>query len=61
MIRLLDSGMDRLMTLGEVHTTERFRNMNVRKAPKLKVGVSIESDIMNLSVSSEDLNQEELL
>ena len=60
-IRLLDSGMDRLMTLGEVHTTERFRNMNVRKAPKLKVGVSIESDIMNLSVSSEDLNQEELL
>ena len=60
-IRLLDSGMDRLMALGEVHTTDRFRNMNVRKAPKMKVGVSIESDIMNLSVSSEELNQEELL
>ncbi len=60
-LRLLDSGVDRLMALGEVHTTERFRGINIRKAPKIKVGVSIESDIMNLSISSEDINQEELL
>ena len=61
MLRLLDGGVERLMALGEVHTTERFRNVNVRKSPKLKVGVSVESEIMNLSVSSDDLNQEELL
>ena len=58
---ILDHGIDRLMELGEVHTTDRFRNIHIRKKPKLKVGVSIESDIMNLSVSSEDMDQEELL
>ena len=61
LLRLLDGGVDRLMALGEVHTTERFRGINIRKKPKIKVGVSMKSDIMNLSVSSEDINQEELL
>ena len=60
-LRLLDGGVERLMAFGEVHTTERFRGMNIRKSPKVKVGVSIESDIMNLSISSEDIDQEELL
>ena len=60
-LRLLDNGVDRLMGLGEVNTTDRFRNINIRKKPKLKIGVSIESDIMNLSVSSDDIAQEDLL
>ena len=60
-LHLLDGGVERLMALGEVHTTDRFRSVNIRKLPKVKVGVSIESDIMNLSVSSEDIDQEELL
>ena len=58
---LLDGGIERLMVLGEVHTTERFRNIKVHKKPKLKIGVSVKSDIMNLSVSSDDIDQEELL
>ena len=58
---VLESGIDRLLTLGEVHTTDRLRNMNIRRKTKIKVGVSVESDIMNLSVSSEDMDQEELL
>ena len=61
LVALLDGGIDRLMTLGEVNTTERFRSINIRKKPRLKIGVSIKSDLMNLSVSSEDINQEELL
>lgn len=60
-LHLLDGGVERLMALGEVHTTDRFRGMNIRKKPKVKVGVSIESDIMNLSISSEDIDQDELL
>lgn len=60
-LRLLDGGVERMMTLGEVHTTQRFRNVNIRKKPKIKVGVSIESDIMNLSVSCDDIDREELL
>lgn len=58
---VLESGVDKLLTLGEVHTTERFRNLNIRRRTKIKVGVSVESDIMNLSVSSDDIAQEELL
>ena len=61
MLKLLDGGVERLMTLGEVHSTDRFRNINIRKKAKIKVGVSIKSDVMNLSISSEDLAQEELL
>ena len=60
-VALLDGGIDRLLSLGEVNTTERFRKMNIRKKPKIKIGVSIKSDIMNLSVSSDDIEQEELL
>lgn len=60
-LRLLDGGVERLMALGEVHTTERFRNISIRRKPKIKVGVALESDIMNLSISSEDLDPRELL
>ncbi len=60
-VALLDGGIDRLMTLGEVNTTDRFRSINIRRKPKLKIGVSIKSDLMNLSVSSDDIDQEELL
>lgn len=61
LVELIDGGIDKLMTLGEVNTTERFRSINIRKKPRLKIGVSIKSDLMNLSVSSEDIEQEELL
>ena len=60
-ITLLDGGIEQLMVLGEVNTTDRFRKIKVRNNPKLKVGVSIKSDIMNLTVTSDDMDQEELL
>lgn len=58
---VLESGVDTLLALGEVHTTDRFRNLNIRRKMKVKVGVSVESDIMNLTVSSDEIEQEELL
>lgn len=60
-VALLDGGIERLMMLGEVNTTDRFRKMNIRTKPKIKIGVSMKSDIMNLSISSDDIEQEELL
>ena len=60
-LSFLDTGMERLMALGEVQVTDKFRNINVRKIPKMRIGVSIESDIMNLSLSSDDLGLDELL
>ena len=60
-LALLDGGVDRLMAYGEVQTTERFRNINIRKKLKLQMGVSVESDLMNLTISSDDIDREELL
>lgn len=59
--RVLEQGVDVLMQLGEVNSTERFRNLKIRRHAKVSVGVSVESDIMNLTVTSGDLSQEELL
>jgi len=59
--RLLDSGVDTLLQLGEVKSTDRFLRLKIRKQPKVSVGVSVESDIMNLTVTSEDLTPQELL
>lgn len=60
-VSLLDGGLEYMMNYGEVHTTERFRKMNIRKMPKIKIGVSVNSDMMNLSVTSDDIDNEELL
>uniref|UniRef100_UPI004057C3B6 SNF2 helicase associated domain-containing protein n=1 Tax=Acetatifactor sp. TaxID=1872090 RepID=UPI004057C3B6 len=59
--KVLEHGVDALLQLGEVNSTERFRQLKIRKRPKVSVGVSVESDIMNLTISSEDLTQNELL
>lgn len=60
-LNVLENGISQLMSAGEVHTTDRFRGITIRKKPTLKVGVSLESDIMNLSISSDDLTPEELI
>lgn len=59
--QLLNSGLSRLMELGEVNTTDRFRRLKIRDRAKVTVGVSVQSEIMNLEVLSEDLTPEELL
>lgn len=59
--QVLNQGLDDLMAFGEVHTTERFKRLNIRRIPKISVGVSIESDLLQLTVGSEELSREELL
>ena len=59
--QVLNQGLDELMAFGEVHTTERFKRLNIRRIPKISVGVSIESDLLQLTVGSEELSREELL
>jgi len=58
---LLERGLDQLLSVGEVHTTDAFRRLNVRRRTKLSVGVSVKSDIMDLEISSEDISREELM
>ncbi|MCI8993720.1 MAG: DEAD/DEAH box helicase family protein [Eubacterium sp.] len=59
--QMLKSGVEELLRLGEVEATEHFRRMKIRQQPKITVGVSMENDLMNLSVFTEDMEPQELL
>lgn len=58
---VLEKGINELLPMGEVFCTERLKNINVRRKTPLSVGVSLESGIMNLEISSEEFSNEELL
>ena len=58
--RVYREGVDALLRLGEVKCTDQFQSRNLRKSLGIKVGVSIESDLLNLDVTSEELSAEEL-
>ena len=58
---VLEHGISELLTIGEVFCTDRLKNINVQKRTPLKVGVSLESGIMNLEISSEEFSNQELL
>lgn len=57
----INGGVDALLKLGEVEATDRFKRLNVKRSPKVTVGVQLESDLVHLDVTSDDLSQEELL
>lgn len=59
--RLLDSGVSKLLGLGEVQSTEAFRKLHIRKSIPVSIGVSIESGLLELEISSTELTQDELL
>ncbi len=58
---LVSEGVPALMKIGEVRATERFKRLNIRKKPQVNVGVRLESDLLNLSVTSSEYSEEELL
>lgn len=58
---LLQNGLNELMLYGEVLCTDRVKRINVRKYTKMTVGVSLESGIMELDITTEDLSSKELL
>ena len=58
---LLKNGVDALMNLGEVYMTDAFKSLKVRPPVKVSVGVSVQSDLLNLQISTTDLTSRELL
>lgn len=58
---LLDHGVQELMDIGEVHVTERFQRLRLKKSMPVEIGVRLQSGLMDLSISSQDLSPEELL
>ncbi len=61
MYNVLDGGISTLLRLGEVHVTDRFKARNIRRKSTLSVGVSIKSQLLELSLSSEDMTMQEML
>lgn len=57
----LTGGIETLMQFGEVHVTERFQRLRIRRRVPVSMGVSLESNLLDLSVETEELSQEELL
>ena len=58
--RVITEGVETLCRLGEVMSTARFDALNVRRSVKIQVGVSVESELMDLKISSEDVSLSEL-
>ena len=58
--RVLTEGVETLWRMGEVMSTDRFDGLTVRKSIRIQVGVSVESELMDLKISSEDVSLAEL-
>ena len=60
LFRLVEKGFSEFLSAGEVQTTDRFKKIRIRRSLPVTVGISLENDLMDLSVSSEDVTQQEL-
>ena len=58
--RVYREGVDALLQLGEVKCTDQFQSRNFRKNLGVRIGVSIESNLLNLDLTSSELSAEEL-
>lgn len=58
---ILSEGIRDLMSVGEIRASRDFEKLKIRKAPVVRLGVSVESGILNLDVSSDEMSAEELL
>lgn len=57
----LTGGLEPLLQTGEVYMTERFRNISIRRRVPVRMGVSLQSNLLDLSVETDELTEEELL
>ncbi|MBR1813655.1 MAG: SNF2 helicase associated domain-containing protein [Lachnospiraceae bacterium] len=57
----LDRGVPELMRLGEVRSTNAFKNLRIRNRAKFDIGLSVESNLLDIDIRSTDLSPEELL
>ena len=58
---LLIYGVPRMQKVAEVFISDAIKRMEVKKAPKITVGVSVESGLMNLTMDSGEMSREELI
>ncbi|MCD7818575.1 MAG: SNF2-related protein, partial [Lachnospiraceae bacterium] len=61
LFEFLQSGIAVLEKYGTVHGSDAFQKFRVAPVPKVKVGVSVESGILDLSLTSSGISEKELL
>lgn len=58
---LLADGIPAMQELAEVFVSDALKRIQVHKAPKVQVGVSLSGDLLALKLVSEEISQEDLL
>lgn len=58
--RLLANGLHRLSEYMTIYTSKAFCNMKVVQSPVVSVGVALKSDLLELSIHSEEMADEEI-
>ena len=61
MYEIMETAVRRFTEMGEVVCTDRFQSIQVRRHLKISVGVSVENDLLNLQILTDDLTSGELL
>ncbi len=59
--RFMTEGLAALQQCAAIYVTERVKAIGIAPAPRLSVGVRMQSDLLDLSVAAEDLDRTELL
>ena len=58
---LFETGLDRLMAIGEVEGSAAFRALRVKSRWRVSAGLSLRSGLLELTIGSQDVPEDELL
>lgn len=58
---LLAFGIPKFQQIGEVFISDAIKKINVTRAPKVSIGVSLSGDLLELSMTAGDMSREQLL
>ena len=58
---LLNTGIRELMEIGNVHGSDAFNRLRIRRTPVMNVGVSLSNNLLDLEVLSRDMEPDELV
>lgn len=58
--RLLDEGIEDLMQYGQVFISDALQRMKINTSPKISVGVSINHNLLDLTIDSSEIDFQEL-
>jgi len=56
----LCNGIDKLLSCGDVHSTDAFSGTKIRRTPVVSLGVALKSNLLDLSIQNSDLSNDEL-